>query len=136
MVLRRTGSGGGGLEILGMGKEADEIPFSRLLGEMVGRLRGGGRGGGITDRGEPWLSSPVLVESSSFVPWLRIELDVGIWTEEACGLEGIGSGCESNDCASSSKDRVVWSAMVVLCAVGPGRGGITGFVSTKLCRGL
>ena len=42
MVLRRTGSGGGGLEILGMGKEADGTPFSRLLGEMAGRFRGGG----------------------------------------------------------------------------------------------
>jgi hypothetical protein len=55
MVLRRTGSGGGGL---GMGKEADAKPFSRLLGEVAGRLRGGGRGGGgIMDRGEPWLPS-------------------------------------------------------------------------------
>jgi hypothetical protein len=31
MVLRLTGSGGGGL---GMGEEADAKPFSRLLGEV------------------------------------------------------------------------------------------------------
>lgn len=131
MVLRRTGSGGGGLAKLEMGKDADETPFSRLLGEVAGRLRGGGRGGGITDRGEAWTSSPVLVDSSSVAARLRIELDA-----EGCGLEGIGGGSESDDCTSSSENGLVWSGLVVLCAVEPGRGGITGFVSFKLCRGL
>jgi hypothetical protein len=117
-----------------MGKEADAKPFSRLLGEVGGRLRGGG---GITDRGEPWLpstSQDVFVESSSVAARLRVELDVGIWTEKGCGLEGIGGGSESDDCASSSENGLVWSGLVVLCE--SGRGGITGFVSIKLCRGL
>jgi len=114
-----------------MGKEVDETPFSRLLGEVAGRLRGGGRGGGITDRGEAWLSSPVLMESSSVVARLRIELDA-----KGCGLEGIGGGSESDDCVSSSENGLVCSGLVVLCAVEPGRGGITGLVSIKLCRGL
>ena len=35
-----------------------------------------------------------------------------------------------------SGNGLVWSGLVVLCAVELGRGGITGFVSIKLCRGL
>jgi hypothetical protein len=79
------------------------------------------------------------VESSSVAAKLRVELDVGIWTEKGCGLEGIGGGSESDDCASSSENGLVWSGLVVLCGsatVEPGRGGITGFVSIKLCREL
>ena len=39
----------------------------------------------------------------------------------------------------SSENGLVWSGLVVLsdsATVEPGRGGITGFVSIKLCRGL
>lgn len=120
MVLRRTGSGGGGLAKLGMGKEAD---VSRLLGEVAGRLRGGGRGGGITGRGGTCPTSL----SSSVAPRLRTV---------ATGLKGIRGKSESDDCASSSENGLIWSGLVVLSVSEPGRGGITGFVSIKLCRGL
>lgn len=79
------------------------------------------------------------MESSSVAARLRIELDIGIWAGNGCGLEGIGGGSESDDCASSSENGLVCSGLVVLCAsdtVEPGRGGITGFDSVKLCRGL
>ena len=56
-----------------MDKEADETPFSRLLGEVAGRLHGGGCGGAITDCGETWLSLLVLMESLSVAVRLQIE---------------------------------------------------------------
>ena len=56
-----------------MDKEADETPFSHLLGEVVGHLRGGGCGGVITDCGEAWPSLPVLMELSSVAVRLQIE---------------------------------------------------------------
>ena len=56
-----------------MNKEADETPFSCLLGEVAGRLHGGGCGGAIMDCGEAWPSLPVLMESSSVAVRLQIE---------------------------------------------------------------
>jgi len=37
---------------------------------------------------------------------------------------------------ASPENGLGWSGLVVLCAVEPGRGGIRGFVSIKLCLGL